>query len=93
MAAKKRQGGLAVLFHGVGFLFAAMLVLHLLFRLTGFASDGPLAGSVAQAAEPLALFFPGLLSVDAPALQVLLDYGLAACFWVLVGGLLGRVFA
>ncbi|KAA5835990.1 hypothetical protein ABT337_23570 [Saccharopolyspora hirsuta] len=92
MAASKGRSGVAVLFQGVGFLFAALLVLHLLFILTGIASEGELAGSVAQAAEPLALFFPGLLSVDFPVLQVLLDYGLAACFWVLVGGLLGRVF-
>ncbi|MER7076586.1 hypothetical protein SAMN05421805_11985 [Saccharopolyspora antimicrobica] len=92
MAAKKGSGGIAVLFQGAGFLFAAVLVMHLLFILTGFAGDGKFVGSVAQAAEPLALFFPGLLSVDFPVLQVLLDYGLAACFWVLVGGLLGRVF-
>ncbi|GAA4611629.1 hypothetical protein [Saccharopolyspora hordei] len=92
MAAKKGQSGVAVLFQGVGFLFAALLVLHLLFLLTGFAGEGQLASSVAQAAEPLALFFPGLLTVDVPALQVLLDYGLAACFWVLLGGVLGRVF-
>ncbi|MEV0057069.1 hypothetical protein AB0H34_42095 [Saccharopolyspora shandongensis] len=92
MAGKKGRSGVATLLNGAGFLLAAMLVLHILFVVTGFPAENGLARSVAQAAEPLALFFPGLVQAPAEVLQVLLDYGLAAVFWVLVGGLLARMF-
>ena len=54
--------------------------------------ENELANSVARAAEPLALFFPGLVEAPSEVLQVLLDYGLAAMFWVLVAGVVGRIF-
>ena len=80
MARKKEQSGFAGLINAVGFIFAVLLVLH------------ELANSVARAAEPLALFFPGLVEAPSEVLQVLLDYGLAAMFWVLVAGVVGRIF-
>ncbi|QIZ35484.1 hypothetical protein [Saccharopolyspora sp. ASAGF58] len=92
MAAKKGRSAVAALINGAGFLFAALLVLHIVFVVTGFPAENGLAQSVAQAAEPLALFFPGLVQAPGEVLQVLLDYGLAAVFWVLVGGGLARVF-
>jgi hypothetical protein len=92
MAAKKGQSGVATLINGAGLLLAVLLVLHIVFVLTGFPSENGLANSVAQAAEPLALFFPGLVQAPGEALQVLLDYGLAAAFWVLLCGVLARVF-
>ena len=63
-----------------------------LFVLTGIPSENGLADSVAQAAGPLSLFFPGLVAAPSETLQVILDFGLAAGFWMLVAGLLGRVF-
>jgi hypothetical protein len=92
MAAKNGRSVVTTLINGAGFLLAVLLVLHILFVLTGFPSENGLANSVAQAAEPLALFFPGLVQAPSEALQVLLDYGLAAAFWVLLGGVLARVF-
>lgn len=80
------------MFNAVGFVFAVVLVLHAVFVLTGFEATNGLTTSVARAAEPLAVFFPGLLDAGNPTLQVLADYGLAAVFWVLVAGLLGRIF-
>ncbi|MDR7301777.1 hypothetical protein [Haloactinomyces albus] len=94
MAAKKSrkaQSGVATLINGIGFLLAAMLVLHTIFVLFGAPGDTGLAQSVSRAAVPLALFFPGLLDVDHEALQVLLDFGLAAVFWMAVAGLLARI--
>ncbi|MCI2423669.1 hypothetical protein MOQ72_40315 [Saccharopolyspora sp. K220] len=94
MATKKKgQSGVAALLNGAGFLLAAVLVVHIMFVLTGFPAENGLASSVAQAAEPLALFFPGLVHVPGEALQVLLDYGLAAAFWVLLCGVLARAFS
>ncbi|MGJ7908921.1 hypothetical protein ACOQFL_20840 [Actinopolyspora sp. H202] len=94
MAAKKTGSGsaLATLLQGVGFLLAVVLVAHTVFVLFDFQAEGQLAQSVARAAEPLALFFPGLIDAPSHVLQVLLDYGLAAMFWMLLGGLLGRIF-
>ncbi|MGP4018381.1 hypothetical protein [Saccharopolyspora sp. 5N708] len=92
MAGKKGQSGIGALINGAGFLLAVLLVLHIVFVLTGFPAENGLASSVAQAAEPLALFFPGLVPVRGEFLQVLVDYGLAAAFWVLLCGVLARVF-
>lgn len=95
MASNKTNSGgsaLGTLFQGLGFLLAVILVAHTVFVLFEFQPEGQLAQSVARAAEPLALFFPGLVDAPGPEAQVLLDYGLAALFWMLAGGLLGRVF-
>lgn len=96
MAAKKSTSpgtsAVATLISGIGFLLAAILVLHVVFVLFGFPESTGLAQSVEQASAGLALFFPGLVHAPDPVSQVLADYGLAAAFWVLVGGVLGRVF-
>lgn len=93
MAANKAgTSGVATLLQMVGFVLCVILVMHTVFVLFDFRPEGGLANSVARAAEPLALFFPGLIDAPSRALQVLLDYGLAAMFWMLVGGVLGRIF-
>lgn len=92
MAAKKGPSGVATLINGAGFLLAAMLVMHILFVVTGIRSENGLVNSVAEAAVPLALFFPGLVDAQHEVLQVIADFGLAAVFWVLVAGLLARAF-
>jgi hypothetical protein len=45
---------------------------------------------VQSLAEPLALFFPGLFATGNYNLDVFLNYGLAAVFWLVVTGLLAR---
>lgn len=91
MAGKKGPSGLAVLINGAGFLVAVLMVMHILFVLMDLPNTA-LADSVGQAAVPLALFFPGLVDAQDPVLQVLVDFGLAAAFWVMVGALLAKVF-
>lgn len=83
---------MATLINGAGFLLAAILIAHLVFVLFQFPAELGLVRSVNQAAVPLALFFPGLIDAHNPVLQVFLDFGLAAGFWVLVAGLMSRVF-
>lgn len=92
MASNKGSSGVATLINGAGFLLAAMLVMHILFVLIDIPSENGLVQTVAQAAGPLALFFPGLIHAKTEVLQVILDFGLAAGFWVLVAGLLARIF-
>ena len=79
--------------NAAGFLLAAILVLHIVFVLFRLPSENGLSQSVEQAAVPLALFFPGLIEAQNEVTQVLLDFGLAAGFWVLVSGVLARVFS
>ncbi|WP_243791027.1 hypothetical protein [Saccharopolyspora gloriosae] len=92
MAANKGRSGIATLINGAGFVLAVILVLHLVLVLFDLPSENGLAESVGNAAEPLALFFPGLIQTTNAQLQLLFDYGLAAAFWVLVASLLARVF-
>lgn len=92
MAAKKGRSGVGTLITGVGFVFAVILVLHIISVLFALPGENGFIDSVHQAAEPLALFFPGLVQAGNPQLQMLLDYGLAAAFWVLVTSLLARAF-
>lgn len=92
MAAKKSGSAVGTLIQGGGFLIAALLIAHIVFVLFDFRTETTLAQSVQQAAEPLALFFPGLLDVPSPQLQLIADYGLAAAFWMVLTGLLGRIF-
>jgi hypothetical protein len=41
----------------------------------------------------LALFFPGLFSFDSYNLSVIVNYGLAAVFWLVVTGIIARLIA
>ncbi|MGB3440788.1 MAG: hypothetical protein WBA97_18730 [Actinophytocola sp.] len=41
-------------------------------------------------AEPLALFFPGLFTFANKALETIVNYGLAAVFWLVLAGLIAR---
>ncbi|MFD1147024.1 hypothetical protein [Saccharothrix hoggarensis] len=78
---------------GVGAVFALIEVLYILLILFGANSANAFFRFVQQLAEPLALFFPGLFSLGNYSLDVIVNYGLAAVFWVLVAGLLARVVA
>ncbi len=89
--AKKGTSGVATLIQAAGFLVAVILVLHTVFVLVDFPVQAGLAESVERAAGPLALFFPGLVDAPSAVLQVLLDFGLAAAFWIVVAGLLARI--
>jgi hypothetical protein len=92
MAAKKRQSAVASLINGVGFLLAALLVLHIVLVLFRIPMESPFAHAVEGMAVPLALFFPGMVHVPNEVLQVLVAYGLAAAFWIVVAGVAARIF-
>ncbi|MCP2164550.1 hypothetical protein [Goodfellowiella coeruleoviolacea] len=75
----------------IGTVFAAFEVLYILLVLFNANPDNPFFVLVRQLAEPLALWFPGLFQLGSQPLDVLVNYGLAAVFWLLVAGLLARV--
>ncbi|WP_026066285.1 hypothetical protein [Actinoalloteichus spitiensis] len=94
MAARRQHGPstVATLINLVGFALAAILVGHIVFTLFGWGENQELVSTVADAADFLSLFFPGLVDAGNPTLQLLADYGLAAAFWVLVMGVAAKIF-
>ncbi|XVS64738.1 hypothetical protein ACQPYE_01350 [Actinosynnema sp. CA-299493] len=78
---------------GVGAVFAGIEVLYILMLLIGVNTANAFFRFIQQLAEPLALFFPGLFQTGNVNVDVILNYGLAAVFWLVVTGLLARVVA
>jgi hypothetical protein len=76
---------------GVGALFAVIEVVYILLILFGANAANAFFQFIQSLAEPLALFFPGLFQLDNQNLEVILNYGLAAVFWLVVTGLIARL--
>lgn len=66
-------------------LFAAILALHIAFVIFDANSANPLVLFVSDFARGLVLFFHDLFTPQYEWLRVLLNYGLAALFWLGVG--------
>lgn len=66
-------------------LFAAILGLQIVFALFNANEANPLVMVVSDLAYTLAWFFHDLFTPDYPRLRILLNYGLAALFWLGVG--------
>jgi hypothetical protein len=78
---------------GVGAVFALIEVLYIVMILFGANPANAFFRFVQQLAEPLALFFPGLFQLGNANLDLIVNYGLAAVFWIVVASLLARVVA
>ncbi len=78
---------------GVGALFALIEVIYILMILFGANPANAFFRFIQQLAEPLALFFPGLFQLGNYSLSLIVNYGLAAVFWLVVTGILARVIA
>jgi hypothetical protein len=78
---------------GVGALFAIIEIIYILMVVLGANQANAFFSFVRSLAEPLALFFPGLFSFENYNLGVIVNYGLAAVFWLVVTGLIARLIA
>lgn len=76
---------------GVGALFALIEVLFILLQLFGANAGNAFYKFVQSIAVPLALFFPGLFTIQNQAWAVIVTYGLAAVFWIVVTGIIARL--
>lgn len=76
---------------GIGGLIALIEVIYILMLLFGANQANAFFGFIRSMAEPLALFFPGLFNPGNYDLAVILNYGLAAVFWLVVTGIIARV--
>lgn len=75
----------------VGAVFALIEVIYILLLLFGANAGNAFFRFIQSLAEPLALFWPGLFPIANYNLSVIVNYGLAAVFWLVVAGLLARV--
>lgn len=83
--------GAARVISGVGALFALIEVIYILLLLFGANQANAFFGFIKTLAEPLALFFPGLFNLTNNNLEIILNYGLAAVFWLVVTGFIARL--
>jgi hypothetical protein len=75
----------------VGLVFAALLVIHVIFMVGSANPDNGIVSFVKSWADSLALGFRDLFTPSDEKLRVLVNYGIAALFWLVVSGILAKV--
>jgi hypothetical protein len=75
----------------IGAVFALIEVIYILLILFGANQANQFFQLIKSVAEPLALFFPGLFNLANNNLETILNYGLAAVFWLVVAGFIARL--
>jgi hypothetical protein len=84
-------GLLAGLVRSVGLVLALVLVIHVLLTVGQANPDNGITVFFDRAAEPVALAFRNLFTPENAELRVLINYGLAALFWLIVSGIVARL--
>lgn len=84
-------GFIAGLVRWVGLIFAAILVLHVIFVIAGANPNNGIVSFVKDWAEPLTIGFKDLFTNNDPKLDVLINYGVAAIFWLVVSAILAKI--
>jgi hypothetical protein len=77
----------------IGALFAVIEVIYILLHLLGANAANGFFQFIRSLAEPLALFWPGLFPISDPNWAIIVNYGLAAVFWLVVAGLIARLIS
>ena len=77
----------------VGGIFALIEGIYILLLVFGADQSNRFFTFINSLAEPLALFFSGLFHTGNGDLDVIVNYGLAAVFWLLVSSLIAGVVA
>lgn len=88
-----RESTAARLISGLGGLFALIEVVYILLLVFGADQSNRFFTFIKSLAEPLALFFPGLFHTGDGNLDIWVNYGLAAIFWLVVSGFIARIVA
>lgn len=76
---------------GIGALFALIEVVYILMLIFGANQTNAFFVFLRSIADPLALFFPGLFNPANYDVAIILNYGLAAVFWLVVTGIIARI--
>ena len=82
---------LASIVRWVGLIFAALLVIHVIFTVGSANPDNGIVSFVKSWADSLALGFSDLFTPSDEKLRVLVNYGIAAIFWLVVSGILAKI--
>lgn len=83
--------GAATIVRAVATVFAVVLVVRVVLTLGNANPANGIVTRVADLAQPLALGFTDLFTPADPKMQVLVNDGLAALFWLVVGVVLARL--
>ena len=84
-------GVVATVVRWIGLVFALVLAVHVLLTVGGANPANGITEFFATTADPLALAFKSLFMPENAKLRVLVNYGLAAVFWLIVSGVLSRL--
>lgn len=85
-------GAFSAVVRWVGTIAAVLLTAHVILTVGGANPDNAITQFVAGWAEPLALGFENLFpKPEAPKLEVLINYGLAAVFWLVITSVIVRI--
>jgi hypothetical protein len=90
-AAGRALGALASLVRIVTVVFAAILVIHVVLVVASANPANGVAQSIAAAANHLTLGLGDLFAPSSPSLAVILNYGLPAVVWLIVGIIVARL--
>jgi hypothetical protein len=74
-----------------GTALALVLVLHIVFSLFDASPGNPVVTWAAESSNVIGLWFVGLFHTGSPDFTLILDYGAAAVFWLVVTGVLASV--
>lgn len=90
-------GIVATVVRWLGLLFAVVLVLHVIFTIGGANPDNGIVSWIRGWADSLSIGFKDLFEPNDAKLRVLINYGIAAIFWLVVSSIvvkvLRRIFA
>ncbi|MGH3451605.1 MAG: hypothetical protein ACRDQW_12950 [Haloechinothrix sp.] len=92
-AAVKDQsvGLLAAVVRWIGLIFALILVVHIIFTIADANPENGIVQFINSWADPLTLGFQDLFQPEDENLRTLINYGVAAIFWLIVSSLGSRL--
>lgn len=88
---RTHEGTAARIITAVGGLFALIEGIYILMLVFDADQTNRFFTFIKGLAEPLALFFPGLFHTGNGDLDIVINYGLAAVFWLVVTGFIARI--
>ncbi|WP_243791030.1 hypothetical protein [Saccharopolyspora gloriosae] len=84
-------GVLASVVRWIGTLAALVLTVHVVLTVGGANPDNGITRFVADWSQPLALGFSNLFTPENPQLAVLVNFGIAAVFWLIITSIAVRI--
>jgi hypothetical protein len=84
-------GLIAGIVRWVGLIFAVILVLHIIFTVGSANADNGIVSWVHSWADGLSIGFKDLFEPNDAKLRVLVNYGIAAVFWLIVSAIVAKL--